>query len=156
MPAVDHLTPPLYAQRPKAFSKKSRSTLSWPICWYNRATRLTSSSLFSWSPPKIPTVTSAREVFHLRIWSVWTSQRLASSDILSSLFNASRATLAFNDGLCFLRFYFMSCPLSSFLILGAEPNLNNPSELLGTTSAFRCLQTLGKTSHTFKKASALG
>jgi len=28
MPAIDHGTPPLYIQQPKALSKKSRSTLS--------------------------------------------------------------------------------------------------------------------------------
>ena len=33
MPAVHRGTPPLNAQRPNLLSKKSRSTLSWPICW---------------------------------------------------------------------------------------------------------------------------
>src|SRR5512145_3304878 len=31
MHAVDHLPPPIDAQRPKAFAKKSRSTISCPI-----------------------------------------------------------------------------------------------------------------------------
>src|SRR5262249_44398234 len=36
--AVDHLPPPIDAQRPKAFAKKSRSTTSWPIFACNFST----------------------------------------------------------------------------------------------------------------------
>ncbi|MFH1141549.1 MAG: hypothetical protein V1724_07835, partial [Chloroflexota bacterium] len=49
---------------------------------------------------------------------------------------ASRATLALNDGLCFLRLCFMSC--SSYSpILGAEPALNHLSEFWGPPQAAR-------------------
>ena len=49
----------------------------------------------------------------------------------SSAFSSSRATLVLNDGLCFLRFYFMSCSFYSVYILGAEPALNNLSKIWG-------------------------
>ena len=45
---VHQPTPLCWAHGPDLSSKKSRSTLSWPICWYSRATR---ASLFFCSLP---------------------------------------------------------------------------------------------------------
>ena len=61
----------------------------------------------------------------------WTSYRAASWATVSSPFTASNATLALNDGLCFLRSFDMSH--SSFtataaLILGAGLSLSHLSE----------------------------
>ena len=50
--------------------------------------------------------------------------------IVSSPFKASRATLALNDGLCFLRFCFMFSSYSIFII-GAEPALSYLSKFRG-------------------------
>ena len=42
MSLVHHPPPSLATYGPDRFAKKSRSTFSWPICWYSRATRAAS------------------------------------------------------------------------------------------------------------------
>ena len=49
---VYQLTPLCWGHRPDLSSKKSHSTLSWPICWYSRATR--ASLLFCALPLLVP------------------------------------------------------------------------------------------------------
>ena len=77
----------------------------------------------------------AEDSFQAWIWPVWTSYRAASWATVSSPLTASRATLALNVGLCFLRSFDMS-PSSSrqqplSVILGAELSLSHLSEFPG-------------------------
>src|SRR4030065_168491 len=70
---------------------------------------LSSLLLWSWSSPKMSTAPSANDFFQARIWLGCTSNRLASSAVGSSPLSASKAAHAFDDGLCFLWFWFMLC-----------------------------------------------
>ena len=61
---VHHPPPPLRTHGPDLSAKKSRSTFSWPISWYNRATRAASFlDFFSWPLPKTPEAPSMRAFF---------------------------------------------------------------------------------------------
>src|SRR5208283_1225252 len=75
--ALDGLAPLSEAHRPSACSKKSRSTLSWPICWCNLPTSCWSSGFLRLcSSPNISAAPSARAFFHLWIRLGWTPKRL--------------------------------------------------------------------------------
>ena len=65
---VHHLPPPLQAHGPDLSAKKSRSTFSWPISWYNRGIRAASFlDFFSRSLPKTPAAPSVMAFF--QAWS---------------------------------------------------------------------------------------
>src|SRR5665811_323795 len=144
MLAVNRLSPPLYAQRRSTSAKKSFSTLSWPISWYNRATRVSSAFFFlAWSSPKILAASSLRAFFHLVTRVGCTSYLMEIWAIVSSPFKDSSATFALNEGLCFLLLSFISCSFLFFYFRGQDstltscPNFGDHLKLLYEAKRYR-------------------
>src|SRR3989337_2004739 len=80
----------------------------------------------------MPEAPSTSALFHTLTCAGWTSNLLAISAVVSSSLSASRATLALNAGLCFLRLCFMVCSSwSASVILGAAPDLSHLSSFWG-------------------------
>src|ERR1019366_8396421 len=95
MVRLDHLSPPVHAQRPKALDKKSRSTTSWPIlaCSLSISPSRAPSvaSALPENTPASPSMACLRQAAII-VW--WTPCFVANCDRVSSPFSASSATLA--------------------------------------------------------------
>src|SRR3990172_9567110 len=136
-PLADHLLTPCPIDRPGTWAKKSRSTLSLPICRYNSATS-TSWSFTARSRP-LPTSSHARynNSFRQAAISVGcTSNLAASSAWVCSPRTAAKATCALKSALYCLRFLLMMpTPFREWL------RAYTPVRFLGTISVVHdCMQ----------------